>query len=326
MNKATRLLAAALALASALVSSGPASAQEAWPSRPVKIIVPTQPGLASDILARLLADHLSKAFGQPFVVENRVGAGGIVALQAVTRAPAEGYMLTIASSGPVTISPAVIQNLPLNPVKELAPIANIALTPQLISTSGSGPYNRLQDLLTAASTKDLAFGIPPQGSTGHFAFEAFSRSAKAKFNLIPFKGNMDAATQVIAGDVAAMYDTVPGSLALIRSGKLRPLAVADSKRSPFLPDTPTLAELGIRNAEAVGWIGLAAAARTPAPVLDRINAQVRSFLASPSVQQTLRLQGFVPAEDLSREGFQRMIESEAERWAKLAKEANIKAE
>jgi len=122
------------------------------------------------------------------------------------------------------------------------------------------------------------------------------------------------------------YDTVPGSLSLIRSGKLRPLVVADSKRSPFLPDTPTLAELGIKNAEAVGWIGLAAAAKTPPAILDRINAQIRSFLANPSTQQTLRLQGFAPADDLSREGFQRMIESEAARWAKLAIEANIRAE
>lgn len=326
MIKATRILGAGLALLAGLLSAGSTLADEPWPSRPVKIMVPTAPGLASDVLARLLADHLSKAFGQPFVVENKVGAGGLVALAAVARGPADGYNLAIASSGPVTISPAVMANLPLNPVKDLAPIANIALTPQMIATSATSPYTKLADLLAAAGKKDLAIGIPPLGSTSHFAYEAFSRSAKVKFNLIPFKGNVDAATQVIAGDVAAMYDTVPGSLALIRSGKLRPLAVADAKRSPFLPDTPTLAELGIKNAEAVGWIGLAAAARTPAPILDRVNAQVRSFLANPATQQTLRLQGFVAADDLSRDGFQRMIEAETERWAKLAKEANIRAE
>lgn len=326
MNKVTRLLAAGLALAASFGASAPALADEPWPNRPVKIMVPTPPGLASDALARLLAEHLSKAFGQPFVVENKVGAGGLVALAAIARGPADGYNLAIASSGPVTISPAVMQNLPLNTVKDLAPIANIALTPQMITSSASGPYAKLADLTAAAAKKDLAFGIPPLGSTSHLAYEAFARAAKVKFNLIPFKGNTDAATQVIAGDVAAMYDTVPGSLALIRSGKLRPLAVADAKRSPFLPDTPTLAELGIKNAEAVGWIGLAAAAKTPAPILDRINAQVRSFLANPATLQTLKLQGFVPAEDLSRDGFQRMIEAEAERWAKLAKEANIRAE
>lgn len=326
MKKTIRRIATGLAMTVGLFTAAPLLAQDVWPSKPVKIIVPTAPGLASDALARLLADHLSKAFGQPFVVENRVGAGGFIAFGAVARGPADGYMLAIASSGPVTISPAVMTNLPINPVRELAPIANIAITPQLISVSAAGPYAKLPDLLAAAGKKDLAFGIPPLGSTGHLAYEAFSRATKVKFNLVPFKGNVDAATQVIGGDVAAMYDTVPGSLSLIRSGKLRPLAVADSKRSPFLPDTPTLAELGIKNAEAVGWIGLAAAAKTPPAILDRINAQIRSFLANPATQQTLRQQGFAPAEDLSREGFQRMIESEAERWAKLAKEANIRAE
>ncbi|HEY0660807.1 MAG TPA: tripartite tricarboxylate transporter substrate binding protein [Lysobacter sp.] len=325
MRKAIHLLASGLALAAALVATGPAAANEKWPSKPVKIIVPTAPGLASDVLARLLADHLSKSLGQAFFVENRPGAGGLIAVTAVARAPADGYVLTIASSA-ITISPAVMTNLPVNPLRELAPIANIALTPQLITASASGPYAKLSDLTSAASKKDLPFGIPPLGSTSHLAYEAFSRSAKVKFNLIPFKGNTDAATQVIAGDVAAMYDTVPGSLPLVRSGKLRPLAVADEKRSPFLPETPTLAELGIKNAEAVGWIGLAAAVKTPAPILDRLNAEVRTFIASPATQQAMKLQGFVPAEDLSRDGFERMIEAEAKRWAKLAKEANIRVE
>jgi tripartite-type tricarboxylate transporter receptor subunit TctC len=312
-------------LAAAAIAAGPAAADEKWPNRPVKIIVPTAPGLASDALARLLADHLAKAFGQAFIVENRPGAGGLIAWTEVARAPADGYVLTIASSA-MTVTPAVMTKLPLNPLRELAPIANIALTPQLITASASGPYARLTDLIAAAGKKDLPFGIPPLGSTSHLAYEAFARSAKVKFNLIPFKGNMDAASQVIAGDVAAMYDSIPGSLPLVRSGRLRPLAVADKKRSPFLPETPTLAELGIKDAEAVGWIGLAAAAKTPALLLDRLNAQVRTFIASPAAREAMKIQGFVAAEDLSRDGFQRMIQVEAERWAKLAKEANIRVE
>lgn len=326
MRIATYLLVSGVVLTATAITPAPAAADEKWPTKPVKLIVPTAPGLASDALARLLADHLSKALGQAFIVENRAGAGGLIALTAVARAPADGYMLTMASSGPITISPAVMTRMPLNPLREIAPIANIALTPQLITTSGSGPYARLSDLISTAGKKDLPFAIPPLGSTSHLAYEAFARSAKVKFNLIPFKGNMDAATQVIAGDVAAMYDTVPGSLPLVRSGKLRPLAVADKKRSPFLPDTPTLAELGIKNAESVGWIGLAAAAKTPAPILDRLNAEVRTFIASPATQQAVKVQGFVPAEDLSRDGFERMIEAEAKRWVKLATEANIRVE
>lgn len=325
MRRTNRLLAIGLALTAAVISSGPAAAEDKWPSKPVKIIVPTAPGLASDALARLLADHLSKTIGQSFFVENRPGAGGLIAVTAVARAPADGYVLTIASSA-ITISPAVMPKLPMNPLRELAPIANIALTPQLISASASGPYATLPDLISAANKKDLPFAIPPLGSTSHLAYEAFSRSVKVKFNLIPYKGNTDAATQVISGDVAAMYDTVPGSLPMIRSGKLRPLAVADDRRSPFLPETPTLAELGFKNAEAVGWIGLAAAVKTPAPILDRLNAEVQTFLESPVTQEAMKKQGFVPAKDLSRKGFGQMIESEAKRWAKLAKEGNIRVE
>lgn len=313
-------------LALGLAAMAPARAQDAWPAKPVKLIVPTAPGQASDLLARMLADHFGKAFGQPFVVENRAGAGGFIAFSAVAKAPPDGYQLVIASSGPVTISPAVLANLPIDPAKALAPIANIALTPQVILVGAASPYQRLADLLAASKQKDLAFAIPPLGSTGHLAYEAFSRSAQVKFNLVPFRGNLDGATQVIAGDVAAMYDTVPGALPLIRGGKLRPLAVAAPQRSPFLPDTPTLAELGLPNAVAVGWIGLAATARTPTTILDRLNAEVRRFLAAPATRDALKNQAFAPPEDASREAFERLIASESARWAKLAREANIRVE
>lgn len=309
----------------AVTAIAPAHAQE-WPTRPVKLIVPTAPGQASDLLARMLADNFSKAFGQPFIVENRTGAGGFIALEAVSKAPADGYQLVIASSGPVTITPAVMARIPVDPVKELAFIANIALTPQVILVGAGGPYKKLPDLIASAKQKDLAFAIPPLGSTSHLAYEAFTRSAKVKFNLVPFKGNLDGATQVIAGDVAAMYDTVPGALPLVRGGKLRPLAIAAAKRSLFMPDTPTLEELGFPNSEAVGWIGLAAPKNTPVAILDKVNAQVRRFLDDPATQQAFRLQAFAPADDTSRQGFQKLIASESARWSKLAREANVRVE
>lgn len=310
----------------AMLTPDAARAGDAWPARPVKLIVPTAPGLASDILARLLGEHYAKAFGQAFVVENRAGGGGIIGLAEVAKAAAEGYVLTIASSGPMTIAPAVVARLPIDPIKAFAPIANIALTPQAILVGANSPYRRLPDLLAAAKQKDLAFAIPPLGSTSHFAYAAFTRAAGVKFNLVPFRGNLDGATQVIAGDIAAMFDTVPGALGLVRGGKLRPLAVAAAKRSPFMPDAPTLGELGLSNAEAVGWIGIAAPAKTPEAILDRLNQEVVRFLAAPATAKTLNEQAFVPADDTSRQGFERLIATETARWAKLAKEANIRAE
>lgn len=297
-----------------------------WPSRAVKLVVPTPPGQSSDTLARLLADNFAKAFDQPVIVDNRNGGGGFIALSAVAKAPPDGYTLVIASSGPITISPAVLSRVPLDTLKDLEPIANIALTPQVILVSANSPYHKLSDLISAAKKKDLAFAIPPLGSTGHLAYAAFSKSAQVSFNLVPFKGVVDSATQVIGGDVAAMYDTVPGALGLVKAGRLRPLAIAAMQRSPFMPDTPTLRELGFPGAEAVGWIGLAAPAKTPPAILNKINAQVQRFLADPAAREVLKLQAFEPVENATRESFQSTIRSELARWSKLAKEANVHVE
>jgi len=298
---------------------------KAWPARPIKLVVPTQPGQASDVLARLLADSFAKSLGTAVVVENRGGAGGSIGLAAVAKAAPDGYTLAIGSSGPLTISPAYYPKLPFDPVKDFEPIANIALTPQVILVAANGPYKTLEDLTGAAKQKDLAFAIASMGSTTHFAYAAFKRAAKVGFNMVPFSGNVQAASQVIAGDVAAMYDTVPGALGYVHSGKLRPIAIAAAKRSPFLPDTPTLTEQGVRDAESIGWIGLVAPAKTPAPVLDKLNKQVGLFLASPQAQESLKALAFVPEEDTSRAGFAKTIQSELAHWAQLAKEAGIHA-
>lgn len=319
---AVLLSCSAIAFGQSKVTEDPAS----WPSRTVKIVVPTAPGQASDALARLMANHFSKAFGQAFIVDNRVGAGGAVGLASVAKSAPDGYTLVIASSGPLAVAPAVMTSLPFDPVKDFAPIAKVALTPQVILVSGNGPYANLAQLIAAAKKKDLAFAIPPLGSTSHLAYEAFAKAAGVKFNLIPFKGNMDSATQVIGGDIAAMYDTVPGSLSLVRSGKLRALAIAAPQRSPFLPTTPTLAELGFHEAEAVGWIGLAAAAGTPPLIVKKLSEQIRMMLATPEVQKTFQSLAFAPAPDTSHTVFAETIQSEISRWSKLARDVGVKIE
>jgi len=318
-------MAASVAAASAPALAQPRAEDPAlWPTRLVKIVVLTAPGQASDALARVLAEHFQKSLRQPVIVENRTG--GAIALAGVAKGAPDGYTLVIASSGPLTVTPAVYTKLTYDPIKDFEPISNIALTPQAIMVASNGPYKTLADLIAAAKHKDLAFGIPPLGSTSHLAYAAFAKTAKVNFNLVPFKGNMESASQVIAGDVAAMYDTVPGSLGLIKAGKLRALAVAASKRSPFLPDTPTLAELGIPGSEAIGWIGLAAPTKTPPLILNKLSELVRSFLATPEAQATLKTLAFVPVEDTSRASFANTIRSELARWSTLASEADIHVE
>jgi tripartite-type tricarboxylate transporter receptor subunit TctC len=315
-----------LAIAAPSIAQASATESAAWPTRPIKLVVPTQPGQASDVLARLLADSLAKSLGTAVVVENRGGAGGSIGLASVAKAAPDGYTLAIGSSGPLTISPAYYPKLPFDSVKDFEPIANIALTPQVILVSANGPYKTLADLITAARQKDLPFAIASMGSTTHFAYAAFKRAAKVNFNMVPFSGNVQAASRVIAGDVAAMYDTVPGALGFVRTGKLRPIAIAAPRRSPYFPDTPTLAEQGITGAESIGWIGLVAPAGTPAFILDKLNAQVKLFLASSEAKKSLEALAFVPVEDASRAAFANTIHSELAHWSKLAKEVNIHAQ
>lgn len=320
-------LAALVGLGAGPVLAQPRSEDAtAWPTRDIKIVVSTAPGQASDVLARLLAQHLQKALGKPVIVDNRPGGGGSIAYSAVAKALPDGYTLVIASSGPLTVSPAVFSKMAFDPVRDFDPIANIALTPQAIAVNAAGPYRTLQDLVAAARTGDLAFAIPPLGSTSHLAYAVFAKAAQVNFNLVPFKGNVESTTQVINGDVAAMYDTVPGVLSMVRSGRLRVVAVAAPQRSPFLPDVPTLAEQGIKGADAVGWIGLAAPARTPAVILDKLSEQVRTFLAAPATQATMKQLAFVPVDDTSRQSFQTTIRSELDRWSKTAKDLNIRIE
>jgi len=315
------LLTALALLASAVVFAQP------YPSGPVKVIVPFTAGSATDILARVMADQFSKSMGQPFVVENRPGAGGIVGTQQAKNAAPDGYTLIMAGSGPFGINPGVYSHLPYDPLKDFALIGNIGLTPQCIVVGASTPYKTLKDLVAAAKAKpgEITFASLGNGSTSHLTMEAFQSAAGVKMNHIPFKGSAEAQTQVIGGNVASMSDTIPGVLTQVKAGKLRALGVAIPKRSPFIPDVPTVAEQGYRGFESVGWIGLGAPAKTPGPILDKLNAEIRKMLDSPEVKQKFNDLAFVPVGD-SRAQFTAFVKSEIAKWSKVAKESGAKAD
>ena len=321
--------ATAIALCATPLHAQPAGASPAaaWPSQTVRLIAPFAPGQAADTLARLLAEHFSKAFGKPFVVENKVGAGGILGTEAAARSAPDGHTLVVSSSGPFIVSPAVYEKLRYDVIRDFEPIANVALTPQMLLVSASSPIRSVKDLVEQAKAKpgDTSFGSSGIGSTSHLAMEMFRSAAGVQVNHVPFKGSQDAATQIIGGSIVAMFDTVPGSLALVRAGKLRALAVAAPARSPFLPDVPTLAEAGMRGVEAIGWIGLSAPAGTPAAILDRLNAEIRRMLATPEVKERFAALAFVPVGD-TRQEFLGFIRAELARWGKAAKDAGVKLE
>jgi tripartite-type tricarboxylate transporter receptor subunit TctC len=320
-----RLIRSLLVLLS-LAVAGPALAQ-AYPAKPVKIIVGFAPGSATDILARVVADHLSKSLGQPFVVENKPGAGGGIGTAQAKDAPPDGYTLVAAGSGPFGINPAVFPNLSYDPVRDFEPIGNIVMTPQAIVVSAQSPYKSVKDLVAAAKAKpgEIAYASLGNGSTSHLTMEAFQAATGTKLNHIPFKGSSDAQTQLMGGMVPVMSDTVPGVLAQVKAGKLRAIGVAIPKRSPYLPDVPTVEEQGYPGFESVGWIGLAAPARTPPAILDKLNAEIKKMLRDPAVQAKFEQLAFTPVGD-SRQEFGAFIRAEIAKWKKVAKESGAKAD
>jgi tripartite-type tricarboxylate transporter receptor subunit TctC len=315
------LLAAAL-----FAFAGPALAQ-AYPTKPVKIIVGFAPGSATDILARLVADSFSKSMGQPFVVENKPGAGGSVGTAQAKEAAPDGYTLVAAGSGPFGINPAIQSKLPYDPLRDFELIGNIVLTPQALVVSSASPYRNVKDLVDAAKAKpgEIPYASLGNGSTSHLTMEAFQSAAGVKMNHIPFKGSGDAQAALLSGQVPVMSDTIPGIRAQVAAGKLRAIGVAIPKRSAFLPDVPTVAEQGYRGFESVGWIGLAAPAKTPQAVLDKLNAEIRKMLEDPAVKARFEQLAFEPVGD-SRQEFTAFVKNEIAKWSKVARESGAKVD
>jgi tripartite-type tricarboxylate transporter receptor subunit TctC len=313
--------------AAALFAFAASAFAQAYPARPVKIIVPFTAGSATDIIARVVADYLGKSMGQPFVVENKPGAGGIVGTEQAKNSAPDGYTLVAAGSGPFGINPGVYSKLPYDPLRDFELIGNIVLTPQALVVGSQTPYRTLKDFVAAAKAKpgEIAYASLGNGSTSHLTMEAFQATSGIKLNHIPFKGSSDAQTQIIGGSVPVMSDTVPGVLAQVKAGKLRAIGVAIPQRSPYLPDVPTIAEQGYPGFESVGWIGLAAPAKTPAPILDRLNAELRKMLQDPAVKERLDQLAFTPVGD-SRSEFATWVKNEIAKWSKVAKDSGAKAD
>jgi tripartite-type tricarboxylate transporter receptor subunit TctC len=304
----------------------PALAQDAYPSRPIKVIVPFASGSSTDALARVIGDRLSRSLGQPFVVENRPGAGGVIGTAAGAKVPPDGYTLTMAGSGPFGINPAIYTKLPYDPLKDFTAVVGIASTPQVLVTSATGPYTSLKQLQESSKApgKSIDYASIGIGSTSHLTGQYFQRLANVPLTHVPFKGNADAQMQVVGGTVPLMFDAMPGVLSSIKSGRLRALAVASKTRSPFAPDIPTFREQGLP-LEVTGWIGLVAPAGTPQAVVDRLNKEINVVLGQPEFIEKLNALAFT-AMGGSRADFQAFITSEIATWSKVAKEANIQME
>lgn len=318
-----------IALAAALMlASGPALAQaEAYPTRPIRIIVGFAAGGAPDALARIVADRLTQRWGQPVTVENRVGAQGAAAMVAVAKSEPDGATLALMPVGNAAVSPALFPNLPYDPVKDFAPVTQLATVENVLVVGAGVPARSVADLvaLGRAPGAGLTYATPGAGSLAHLAAELFARSAGITLTHVPYRGVAPALTDVLRGEVTMMVAQLSTAKPLIESGQLRALAVASPRRSAVLPDVPTLAEAtGVAGLEAVSWYALMAPARTPAAIVARLNEAVSAAMKAPEVAAAMAAQGALPVGNSPAE-LSAVIAADTARWGKVVRDAGIQA-
>jgi tripartite-type tricarboxylate transporter receptor subunit TctC len=323
MNKlelVVSLLAAALSCAAL-----PALAE--YPDKPVKIIVPYPPAGTTDILARLIAQRLSERMKQPFVIENRPGAGGAIGSVAVAKSPADGYTLLMATVNSHGINSALFKNLPYDAVKDFAPITIVGSTPNVLMVNPSVPAKTLAELLALARAKPggLNFGSTSQGGSPHMSGELLKSMTGVDIAHIPYKGAGPMLIDLIGGQVQLGFDNLPSSIGHIRSGKLRAIAVTTAKRFPGAPEIPTMAESGVPGYEVSAWFGLLAPASTPKPVIDALYTNIAAILKQPEVVKQLFDLGAEPGGN-TPEAYARQIAADVEKWKKVVAATGVKAE
>ena len=317
-----RLLAGATL---ALLLAGSALAQ-AYPDKPLRIMVGASPGGGTDILARMLAEKFAADFKQTVVVENRPGASNTIAADMTAHATPDGTTLLLATNTGQAIAPHLLK-LKFDPLKDLQPVGLVAVMPNVLVVSAASPYKSVKELVAAMADKPghMKYASSGIGSTQHIAGEAFGFATGTKSIHVPYKGSAQAHVDIIGGDVTMMFDSASSAMGQIRSGKFRPLAVMSERRIAELPDVPTLSEAGVKGADVATWYGLYVTAGTPRPAVDALTAQLARVLKLPDVQARIKgLGGEVGA--LSQDQFAEMNRQEFERFRKLVKDANIKAE
>jgi len=324
----------ALALAATLAAPLAALAQTAWPTKPVRIVVPFAAGGTTDILARALAPELQKAFGQPFVVDNKPGAGGNSGAAEVAKAPADGYTLLMGTVGTHAINAALYPKMPFDHVKDFVPVTLVAGVPNVLvmnpATAQKYGIQNVADLVKAARANPGKFNMASSGNgtSIHLSGELF-KSMTGTFMLhIPYRGSGPALIDLMGGSMDLMFDNLPSSIPHIRSGKLKALAVTSNKRSSALPELPTIEESGgalLKGYDASSWFGLVAPAGTPMEVVNRIQQETAKALGTAALKERLQAQGAIPSGNTSAE-FAQFIAAETAKWARVVKASGAKVD
>ncbi len=311
--------------AALLLVATTALAQGDYPNRPLRLVVTVPPGGAADFIARLVGSKLSEALTQPVVVENKAGASGTIAADAVAKAAPDGYTLLQNSITTHGIGPHLFSQLPYDPVKDFAPVSGLALLPLIMAVNAELPVRDVNQLIAYAKTHSVNFASSGNGGAPHMAAELFKSVTGAPLVHVPYKGSGPAVADLVGGRVQIMFDAAPSLIAHVRSGKLRVLAAASSERNRLLPDVPTFAEVGLPGVNVSLWYGLLAPAGTPRPMIETLNRAIGQILEAPDVGARLHAQGAQPMPG-PPQAFAAFMQAEMAKWSPVVKQANVKAD
>ncbi len=317
-----RIILGLVAIALALGGVHRAAAQD-YPTRTTTILVPFAAGGGTDTIARLVAQKLEQRLGKTFLIENRPGAGTTIAASAAAKAEPDGYTLMQATSGTMAMNPTVFKNLPYEPLKDLVPVALIAGVPFILAVKSDLPVKSVADLVKLAKERRLTYGSGGVGAFHHLNGELFSSMTGIKMTHVPYKGSAPAMTDLVSGQIDVLFVDIGPSIELIRAGKARALGITSAKRAEAAAEVPPLAEVGVPGFDTTAWQMLVAPARTPKPILAKLNAEVNEIVRSDEVSKALNKMGFSPIGKGSLEELSAYVKSEQARWAPVIRNAGL---
>jgi tripartite-type tricarboxylate transporter receptor subunit TctC len=317
----TRRLLVLLAAAAACSSSF----AQAWPSKPIRLVVPFPAGGGTDIIGRELTQKITEATKWPFIVDNKPGSGGNIGIDNVAKSPADGYSLVLGQTSNLAINPTLYSKLPYDPVKDLTPVSMVASAPLALVVATNSPYKTLAEVVAAAKAKPgtINFATSGNGTVAHLATELFQKEAGIKLTHIPYKGASQGINDVIGGQVHVYVSSIPTLIGHIKSGKMRAVAVTSSRRVDDLPQVPTVAESGYKGFEAVTWFGVLGPANLPKDITARLNAEINKALQTPDLRKKLSDQGADVAGS-TPEQFGKLVRDDIDRWGKVVKDSGAK--
>jgi tripartite-type tricarboxylate transporter receptor subunit TctC len=321
--KLSRRCVLAAAIACSLATSAFA---QAWPTKPIRLVVPFPAGGGTDIIAREVTNKLAGP-GYTFIVDNKPGSGGNLGVDAVAKSPADGYTLVLGQTSNLAINTSLYAKLPYDPVKDLTPVSLVASAPLVIVVAADSPYKTLADIVAASKARpgSLNYATSGNGTVAHLATESFQKAADVKLTHVPYKGAAQGATDLIGGQVQLYVSSIPTLIGHIKNGKMRAIAVTSAKRTEDLPQVPTIAESGYKGFEAVTWFGIAGPANLPKEVVAKLNADINKALQAADLRKKLRDQG-ADVEGSTPEQFSKLIREDITRWGKIVKESGAKVD